>query len=86
MIIVSIICFAACLALTGVFLYYLMKFAIGHEAINIYDKINLWDVMMGEPHLLGIYVSLAISIGMFSFQIVIKVARWIFQAENEAIE
>ena len=49
MIIVSIICFAACLALTGVSLYYVMKFAIGHEAINIYDKINLWDVMMGEP-------------------------------------
>jgi hypothetical protein len=86
MIIVSIICFAACLALIGVVLYFLMKFAIGHEAINIYDKINLWDVMMGEPHLLGIYMSLIISIGMFSFQIIIKVVRWIFQVENEVIE
>jgi hypothetical protein len=66
-----------------------MKFVnrmLGHEPFDFYDKINLWDVMMGEPHLLGIYVSLAISIGMFSFQIVVNVARWITQADHEAIE
>jgi hypothetical protein len=83
--IISIICFVACLALTGVSLYYLMKI-LGHEPLDLYDKIDLWDIMMGEPQLLGIYVSLAISVGMFSFQIVIKVAGWILQAEHEAIE
>jgi hypothetical protein len=59
---------------------------LGGLPFDLWERINIRESMSGDPQLLGIYVSLASSIGVFVFRMVLNVVRWTLPANDQAIE